>query len=113
MSDAPDMTPDSPETREARSAPCAGSAFPMPDYLDGIYSEPAGWLPYDIESGYEKRPCMIRLVSGREEGPCWPNAGKFNHLSRGTQWPEGAVVAVAYYRPAEETPNDDSATPVA
>ena len=95
----------SEDNRARQFAPAPGSAFPLPDYLDGIYSEPAGWLPYDLESGYEKRPCMIRLVSGREEGPCWPNAGKFNHLSRGTQWPEGAVVAVAYYRPAEETPN--------
>lgn len=104
----PDGT-DSGETANNRSGEASvsaiGSAFPLPDYLDDIYLVPAGWLPYDIAAGYEKRPCMIRLVSGREEGPCWPNARKFVALSGGGQWPEAAVVAVAYYRPAEESPN--------
>ena len=87
--------------------PAPGSGIPLPDYLAGIY-ERGRWEDYDRQKGYRKAPCMIRLRSGKERGPCWPNAGKFCEFHGQGEWAERLVVAVAYYVPAEDSPNESS-----
>lgn len=79
---------------------------PIPDCLDGIYSRLGEWNEYKLDS-YRKRPCMIRhRTSGREVGPCWPNAGKFVHLSTGVVYPQRHVSHIAYFETDEEQPNE-------
>ena len=76
-------------------------SFPLPDYMEDIYTRPKGWEDFSVGVGYKKRPCMIRLESGEEHGPCWPNAGKFKHQETGQEWFEVGVAAVAYYEPVK------------
>ena len=97
----------STQTVNERLAASRGSANPLPGCLEGIYSRCGGWQEYRMEDGYRKKPCMIITRDGYKIGPCWPNAGKFVLLEgKGPDVPETAVVAVAYFEAAEDSPNE-------
>lgn len=71
---------------------------PIPDCLDGIYSRLGEWQPYNIKTGYIKKPCMVITKDGYKRGPCWPNARKFAALDgKHPDIPEAMVQSVAYF----------------
>jgi len=60
-----------------------------------IYDE---WIPYDIEVGYEKNECDIKLKSGKIIKHLYPNAGRFHECctDEGYEYQEKDVAEVMY-----------------
>ena len=83
-------------------------AFDMDDWmLDQGLKRGNTWEVYKGKGKQEF--CDVRLRSGRETGPCWPNAGVFIDMADDEkEIPDAEVTHVLYYVDANTDLGDDA-----